>query len=300
MRVLLLGAGGMLGHKLLERLPSHGPPGGHEVTGTVRDAVPDPALAARSPRARLLGGVAAEEFGPVRAALDALRPEAVVNCVGIIKQLQAAKDAIPSIRINALLPHLLAEWCAERGARLVHFSTDCVFRGAAGPYAVDSPADAQDLYGRTKHMGEVAGPGCLTIRSSIVGHELKGHVSLVDWFLSRRGQEAKGYARALYTGLPTVVMADLVARALDEWRDLDGVWQATSAAPISKFDLLGLINAEYGLGVRLTRDEEFHCDRRLDGSAFAARTGWVAPDWPEMVRLMHEDYRASGGGYRGQ
>lgn len=293
MRVLLLGAGGMLGHKLLERLP----PRGHDVTGTVRGALPDPALAARAPRARLLGGVAADAFGPVRAALDALRPEAVVNCVGIIKQLREAKDAIPSIRVNALLPHLLAEWCAANGARLVHFSTDCVFSGAAGPYGPDAPADAPDLYGRTKRMGEVAGPGCLTIRSSIIGHELKGHVSLVDWFLSRRDQDAKGFSRALYTGLPTVVMAELVARALDEWRDLDGVWQAASEA-ISKLDLLALINAEYGLGVRLARDADFHCDRRLDGRAFTARTGWRAPDWPDMVRLMHEDYRASGYGGR--
>ncbi len=294
MRVLLLGAGGMLGHKLLDRLPRRG----HDVTGTVRGALPDAALAARGRGARLVGGIAAEEFGPVRAALDALRPEAVVNCVGIIKQLKAATDAIPSIRVNALLPHLLAEWCAANGARLVHFSTDCVFAGTAGPYAVDAPADAPDLYGRTKHMGEVAGPGCLTIRSSIIGHELKGHVSLVDWFLSRRGQDATGFSRALYTGLPTVVMAELVARALGEWRGLDGVWQATSAA-ISKFDLLALINAEYGLGVRLARDDGFHCDRRLDGAAFTARTGWRAPEWPDMVRLMHEDFRASGYGARG-
>ena len=184
----------------------------------------------------------------------------------------------------------------NRPSRLIHFSTDCVFSGAAGPYAADAPADAQDLYGRTKHMGEVAGPGALTIRSSIIGHELKGHVSLVDWFLSRAGLDATGYAGALYTGLPTVVMADLARRALDEWRGLDGVWQAT-AEPIGKFDLLALINERYGLGVRLSRDEAFHCDRRLDGRAFAARTGWRAPDWPEMVRLMHEDYRASG--YRG-
>ncbi len=120
-------------------------------------------------------------------------------------------------------------------------------------------------------------------------------MSLVDWFLSRCGQDAKGYTRALYTGLPTVVMADLVARALEDWRGLDGVWQATSGA-ISKFDLLALINAEYGLGVRLSRDDEFHCDRRLDGAAFAAHTGWRAPDWPELVRLMHEDFRASGYG----
>lgn len=289
MRVLLLGAGGMLGHKLLERLPAHG----HAVTGTVRDPVPDPALAARAPGARLVGGVAADEFGPVRALLDALRPEAVVNCVGIIKQLKQAKDAVPSIRINALLPHLLGEWCAARGARLVHFSTDCVFSGQRGPYQPDDPADAQDLYGRTKHMGEVAGPGCLTIRSSIIGHELKGHVSLVDWFLSRAGGEARGYARALYTGLPTVVMADLVARALADWRGLDGVWQATSEA-IDKFALLGLINERYGLGVRLSRDEDFHCDRRLDGRAFSERTGWSAPAWPELVRLMHEDFVARG------
>ncbi len=290
MRILILGAGGMLGHKLAGLLSER-----HDVVATVRDAAPPVELAVRLPRVTLRGGLDAVAPDAVAALLRQERPDAVVNCIGIIKQLKAAKDALPSIAINALFPHQLADWCGGIGSRLVHFGTDCVFSGAAGPYRPDAPADAPDLYGRTKYLGEVSGEGCLTIRSSIVGHELKGHVSLVDWFLSQAGGRVKGFANALYTGMPTVVMAEVVRLALEEWTDLEGVWQV-AADPIAKYDLLHLINHIYGLGTRIDRDEAFHCDRRLDGTAFRERTGWEAPPWPAMVASMHADYLASGGG----
>ena len=290
MRILILGASGMLGHKLAQQLAAQ-----HEVTATLREAEAPAKLRALLPGVTLRGGVSAERLDIVASAIAALKPDAVVNCIGIIKQLKAAKDALPSIAINALFPHQVAEVCEVVGARLVHFGTDCVFCGAQGPYKPGDAADSQDLYGRTKFMGEVGGPGCLTIRSSIIGHELKGHVSLVDWFLSQRGGRIKGFANALYTGLPTVVMAEVVRLALTEWRDLDGVWQV-AADPINKYDLLHLINHFYGLGISIDRDEAFHCDRRLDGSAFRARTGWVAPPWPTLVASMHADFIANGGG----
>lgn len=280
----------MLGHMLASMLSAR-----HGVVATVRDTGPSAGLVARLPRVTLRGGIDAGAPDSVSALLRQERPDAVVNCVGIIKQLKAAKDALPSIAINALFPHQLADWCGGIGARLVHFGTDCVFSGAAGSYRPDAPADAQDLYGRTKFLGEVGGAGCLTIRSSIIGHELKGHVSLVDWFLSQAGGRVKGFANALYSGMPTVVMADVVRLALEEWGDLEGVWQV-AADPISKYDLLHLINRIYGLGIRIDRDEAFHCDRRLDGAAFRERTGWEAPPWPAMVASMHADYVASGGG----
>lgn len=290
MRILILGAGGMLGHKLAQLLAAR-----HSVAATLRGEAAG--LAPLLPGVELIPGIGAEQPEAVAALLRQRRPEAVVNCIGIIKQLKAAKDALPSIEINALFPHRLASMCEEIGARLVHFGTDCVFSGKAGPYRPADLADAADLYGRTKLLGEVAGPGCLTIRSSIIGHELKGHVSLVDWFLSQRGGRVKGFANALYTGLPTVVMAEVVERALTEWRDLDGVWQV-AADPINKYDLLQLINYFYGLGIAIDRDEAFHCDRRLDGSAFRERTDWAAPPWPAMIAAMRADYQA-GHGYTG-
>ncbi|MBY0335276.1 MAG: SDR family oxidoreductase [Acetobacteraceae bacterium] len=288
MTVVVLGANGMLGHKLLAHLSATVP----DVVGTIRAAQPSAALRRLAPRARLLGRVHARDHAGLLELLGHLRPTAVVNAIGVIKQRPEAVDAALTLSVNAVLPHRLAKWCAARGVRLIHFSTDCVFSGRAGPYAPEARPDATDIYGQSKALGEVREAGCLTLRCSIIGHGLRDGPSLIDWFLSRRGGEARGYTGALYTGLPTVVMADIVARALSAWRDLDGVWQVASEA-ISKHDLLALVNQRYGLGVRLSRDDAFHCDRRLDGSAFAARTGWRPPAWPELVAAMHADFAAS-------
>jgi dTDP-4-dehydrorhamnose reductase len=281
----------MLGHKVAQLLSSR-----HQVSATLREAEPPIALRMLIPAVRFHGGISAEDTAGIAALLRAERPAAVVNCVGIIKQLRAAKDAVASITVNALFPHQLATLCGEIGARLVHFGTDCVFSGARGPYGPADLADAQDLYGRTKLLGEVGGAGCLTLRSSIIGHELKGRVSLIDWFLSNHGGQVRGFAHALYTGIPTLVMAQLVERAVSEWRDLDGVWQV-AADPISKYDLLQLVNHVYGLGIAIEREETFRCDRRLDGSAFRERTGWQAPPWPAMVAAMYADFVACGAAY---
>jgi dTDP-4-dehydrorhamnose reductase len=286
MRLLVLGAGGMLGHKLIQRLRHQ-----FEIAGSIRATEPDSELATALPKVRLFGGVSAEDLSAVERVLDTYRPQAVVNCIGIIKQTAEAKDPVPSITINALFPHQLGRLCVARNARLIHFSTDCVFSGARGMYTETDPPDAQDLYGRTKLLGEVTGPGCLTIRSSIIGHELRGRLGLLAWFMSQRGGRTRGFANALYTGLTTVAMSDLVASALSQWPDLDGLWQVASD-PISKYDLLGIVNRVYDLGIEIDRDTEFHCDRRLDGSRFRQRTGWSAPPWQTMIEAMHTDHLA--------
>lgn len=285
--VLVLGATGMLGHKLVQRLSAQG----FQVSGTIRSSsIPD------TPAARLaLAG--AHQIQPnvdvlqdaaLQAAIETASPDVVINAVGVIKQHDLAKDAITSIAANAMLPHRAAALCRKRGARLIQFSTDCVFAGRKGPFSEDSPTDAEDLYGRSKLLGEVSGPGCLTIRSSIVGRELRGRSSLIEWFMSQRGGHAKGFAGALYTGLTTSAMSDLIGKLITEHPDVDGVWHVASD-PISKYELLQIVNAQYGLGVTLEREEKFFCDRRLDGSNFAKRTGFHSPDWQTMIREMHGD-----------
>ena len=109
------------------------------------------------------------------------QPVALSVSAVLAKEREAAKDAASAIAINALFPHLLAGLCRERGARLLHFSTDCVFSGRCGPYSESDPSDAEDLYGRTKFLGEVGGVGCLTIRSSIIGREIAGRTGLLEW-----------------------------------------------------------------------------------------------------------------------
>ena len=283
MKILVLGATGMLGHKVLQQLSQ-----GHDVWGSVRST---PQAAPKIPglnRDRLVGGVQASDLDSIRRALDLVAPDAVLNCIGIVKQIDAAKDAITSIGINALLPHQLAQLCGESGARLIHFSTDCVFSGRGGPYRDSDPPDPMDLYGRSKLLGEVDRPGCLTIRTSIVGRELRRGTGLFDWFFSQKGGQVRGYRHALYSGLTTGAMADVVRMVLEGHPDLSGVWQV-SGDPIDKFDLLELVNRIYELGIHIEPDDTFHCDRRLDSSRFREATGWSPPSWQSMIETMHAD-----------
>lgn len=275
MKILVLGAYGMLGHQLVQVLSPR-----HEVHATCRTRRPE--LAPFVPAASLMSGVTAEDLDSVIRAIAQVRPDAVLNCIGVIKQRAEAKDPIPSLTVNSLFPHRLAQLCRAAGARLVHFSTDCVFSGRTGHYAQDAVSDAEDLYGRSKFLGEVGGEGALTIRSSIIGPELDVHSGLLDWFLAQRGKEARGYTGAIYTGFTTEVMAELVETLLTRHAELSGVWQVASPA-INKFELLRLVDRKLGLGVTLHPDTEFRCDRSLDGSLFAARTGFVAPTWDAMT-----------------
>jgi dTDP-4-dehydrorhamnose reductase len=278
MRVLVLGSTGMLGHTILDRLGSE-----FEVAGTIRD---QKSFSCHSfPSVRIYDGVHAGNLDAIDAVIGSMRPDIVINCIGIVKQIKS--HPIESIAINALLPHQLAKLASARNARLIHFSTDCVFSGLRGNYSETDIPDPTDLYGRTKLLGEVDQPGALTLRISVIGHELHHHRGLLDWFRSQRHGRVSGYARALYSGLTTHAMADLLAFLLRSEPGIEGIWHVSGPA-ISKFDLLTIINDIYGTEVRIDRDESFVCDRRLDSTRFRNRTGWQPPTWREMIETMFE------------
>jgi dTDP-4-dehydrorhamnose reductase len=185
-----------------------------------------------------------------------------------------------------MLPHRLAQICALAGARLIHFSTDCVFSGARGNYIETDPLDATDLYGQSKYIGEVAYPHTLTLRTSFIGHELETSNELIEWFLMQEGP-IKGFTGAIYTGLPTVTLAGLV-RDVDLPRpDLSGIYHVASA-PISKYDLLSLVAKVYRKTIDIVPDDKVRIDRSLNGTKFKEATGYVAPPWPSLIEAMHE------------
>jgi dTDP-4-dehydrorhamnose reductase len=283
LRVIVLGASGMLGHKLLQRLRVS-----FDAAGTIRDAKPDSVLKVALGGTKLYADVDARRLASVADAIADWHPSVVVNCIGIIKQIEVANDPVESIATNALFPHQLAQLTTARNAKLIHFSTDCVFSGTRGDYTEDDCPDPTDLYGRTKLLGEVTGHGALTLRTSIVGHELRGHHGLIDWFLNQRGGHAKGFAHARYGGLTTLALVELVADVIRTQPSMDGLWHVSSEA-ISKFDLLQVVNRVYGLGVQLARDETFVCDRSLNSARFRARTGWRPPSWEGMIAAMHAE-----------
>ncbi|MFU8851390.1 dTDP-4-dehydrorhamnose reductase family protein [Micromonospora sp. SL1-18] len=282
-RVLVLGATGMLGHALLREL-SEDPE--LDVYGAARSMEGRGHLYPAGLLARITPAVDATRFDQVRQVLDSVRPDVVVNGVGVIKQRPDVQDAVPTVMLNALLPHLLADACARLGSRLVHVSTDCVFSGDRGGYVEDDRPDPADLYGRSKLLGETTSAPALTLRTSIIGHELTTKRSLLDWFLSQDGQ-VPGFTRAIYSGVTTVELARLLRQVILPREDLTGLYHV-AAEPVSKHDLLRLVADVYGWRGELVPDDDFRCDRSMRADALAEATGYRPPTWPDMIRLMHE------------
>jgi dTDP-4-dehydrorhamnose reductase len=276
----------MLGHKVYQRLLRRFPDTGCTIRGALTEPFYERIDLFRE--GTVLEGADATDFPTLSGRLRELKPEYVVNCVGVIKQRAEAKAAIPSLAINALLPHQLAELTAEWGGRLIHFSTDCVFSGRRGEYREEDPTDAEDLYGKSKALGEVCTENALTLRTSIIGRELSRFASLLEWFLAQRGREISGYTRVIYSGVTTNYLADLVGDLIEDHPTLSGLYQVTSP-PIPKHDLLCLLRAAYDLDVTINEESEVISDRSMVGEKFRLATGYDEPKWPKLVEDLAAD-----------
>jgi len=274
-RVLVLGGTGMLGHTLWRTCAER-----FDAYATIRaDELDGPAAEVLDAR-RTVTGVRAEEPASLARVLDSTEPDAVVNCIGIVKQV--VEDPGVAIAVNAVFPHQLAAACRQRGARLIHVSTDCVFSGESGGYTETDIPDPVDLYGRSKLLGEPATPGVLSIRTSMIGRELMTSNGLLEWFLSESGGGVRGFSRAVFSGPTTPVLSRALADAIESHPSLEGRYHV-SAEPITKHDLLELLRDAFELEVEIERDESVVIDRSLDSTRFREATGWAAPSWPEMV-----------------
>lgn len=281
MKILVVGASGMIGSTMLrvmyEKYPS-------SVIGTVRDPSIgrffDPDVGAH-----LISGVDVEDHDSLVRVLGDVRPDVVINCAGLTKHKPGAEDPLISLPINTLMPHKLSRLCALMGARFIHISTDCVFSGKRGLYTEDDPADAEDVYGKSKLLGEVTYPNSITLRTSTIGRELNSTYGLLDWFLAQK-ESCRGYTKAIFSGLPTVLFARIVRDVVIPNKELSGLFHV-SAEPIAKYDLLQLIAGVYGKAIDIIPDDTFCIDRSLDSSRFHAATGYICPGWDEIINVMH-------------
>ncbi len=284
LRVLVLGASGMLGHAVF-RVLSKSP--ALQVHGSLRQR----AALAYFPAALQTGlhvGVDVLDTDALLTLWARVQPQVVINAVGLIKQLGQANDPLQALPINAELPHRLLRLCKATGARLIHVSTDCVFSGSRGGYLETDTPDARDLYGLSKYLGEVVDePAAITLRTSIIGHELGSRHALIDWFLGQTGQ-VKGYARAVFSGLPTVELAAVIRDHVLPNPELHGLWHV-AAEPISKLDLLRLVAKEYTHTIDIEPSDAVVIDRSLNGDRFQQATGYVTPPWPELLARMHRN-----------
>ncbi|HEX4854378.1 SDR family oxidoreductase [Arenimonas sp.] len=285
MKILVLGADGMLGHQLVASFRDR-----HEVAGTVRKGVTAYAHLAGSLPRRVFDSVDSRNFDSIEEVLCSFAPDAVVNAIGIVKQRQEAKDAVESIVVNSLLPHRLSEFCQARSVRFVHLSTDCVYSGRQGMYEDDAVHDARDMYGRSKSLGEVGGVGSITLRTSIIGLELSRKASLVEWFLAQEG-EIKGFTKAIYSGFTTLEIARVIEGLLVRPGDISGIYNVSSH-PIDKFSLLAMLNERLGRPVSIVPDDKFECDRSLDSSRFRTEFGYEPPSWERMIDELVDQIRS--------
>lgn len=276
----------MLGHELLRQLGTH-----HEIYVTLRQASKAYASFGLFDGKRTYFGVDARSVETLRDVINACRPDALINAIGVVKQRPEASNAIQSLEINALLPHRLAMMCEAAGARLVHFSTDCVFSGRRGKYLETDVSDAEDLYGRTKYLGEPSGEHCVTLRTSIIGRELTRKSGLLEWFLAQRGT-VRGYTKAIFSGFTTLEMSRIVNKVLTARTPLSGVYHVSSE-PISKFELLTMIRDALRLPTEIEPYGEFQCDRSLDSSRFREALAYRPPEWKVMIEELAQDIRGA-------
>lgn len=279
----------MLGHQLLRQWE-----GRHEVRVTLRrdpDAYTDMGFR----QANSYYGIDVVHTEELVGVLADFHPQAVINAVGIVKQQSAAKESIPSIDINALFPHRLAVLCKAVGARLIHMSTDCVFSGRKGNYLESDQSDAEDLYGKSKYLGEVHEAHCVTLRTSIIGTELTRKKSLVEWFLAQNGS-VKGYRKAIFSGFTTIEMSRIIESMLVQYPHVSGLYHVSSA-PISKFELLAKIKEKLGLPVQIVLDDSLDINRSLDSSRFRKEFGYMPPAWDDMLDELTNDIKRGGNDF---
>jgi len=284
MRILILGGDGMLGHQLFKQLKSK-----HDVRVTLRLDLAVYKRFMLFSMENTYPDIDVRSISKLSEVINDFHPDAVVNAIGIVKQLQEANESIPSLQINALFPHRLALLCKGISARMIHLSTDCVFSGEKGNYVESDFSDADDLYGKTKFLGEVTDSHCLTLRTSMIGLELSRKKSLIEWFLAQKGT-VNGYKKVIFSGFTTLELSRVIENLILNYPDASGIYHVSSD-PISKFDMLSLIKEGLKLQIEIIPDESIVCDRSLDSSKFRQEFNYNPPSWKKLVSELCEDIR---------
>jgi dTDP-4-dehydrorhamnose reductase len=280
MKILILGGSGMLGHRLWINLQKD-----HDVWVTIRENNVTFFHSNLLPNDKIRTDVDARNFEQVSRAIASIQPDLVINCIGLIKQYgHIANDPLLAISLNSLFPHKLSLICKVAKIRLIHISTDCIFSGTKGNYVEDDFADSNDTYGRTKYLGEVKYDHCITLRTSIIGRELKNNLGLVEWFLSQNNS-AKGYTKAIFSGVTTDELSKIINNFVIPNQDLSGIYHVSSQ-PIEKYNLLLMLKKEFKKDIDIIPFDDFIIDRSLDSTKFRKATGYNPPTWENMIHQM--------------
>lgn len=285
MKVLIFGAGGMIGHKMFKILGEQG----FKVFGTLKQPIKNYQAFSLFNADNAFENLDILNHTEVLRVLNQVKPDAILNCIGITLRKPEITDLDHCVKVNSEFPQFLKNWCENNNSYLVHFSTDCVFSGKDGPYTEKSYTSAKDIYGRTKALGEVFGSHVLTLRGSMIGTELFGKTELLEWAFSQKNKSIKGFSKAMYSGVTTNVMANLVAKILKSSEKLVGLYQVSSK-PISKYDLLVLLNDSFKLNIQIAKDDSYASEKILSSQKLSEKIGFHCPEWSAMINeLVNEN-----------
>lgn len=276
----------MIGHRMLATLSET-----HETIGVIRrESLGDLSLIPGIKNSNFVFGINAYDLAAVSKVINDYKPQVVLNCIGIVKQLKDSSDHLKSISMNALFPHQLAKICADHNARMIQFSSDCVFDGLKGHYVESDMPNATDLYGKSKALGEIDYlPNVVTMRTSSIGREVFPHGGLIEWFLSNKDKTITGYKKAIYSGFPTKRLANIISSRILPNEQVSGIVHVAGEA-IDKWTLLKMIQDHFQLKMQIDVNDEFVIDRSLNYSLFAKETDFVAPTWKEMIKDLEVDF----------
>ncbi len=283
MKILVLGASGMIGSAIFRVLSNEGH---YEVYGSIRSKELKKFFKDDLNKRLVICSDILDQIQLVRLFSE-IKPNVVINCIGLTKHHKEADDVLLAVSLNTILPHRLADLCEASSARLIHISTDCVFSGSRGNYLEEDDSDATDVYGKSKYLGEVVDKShAITLRTSTIGHELHSSYGLLEWFLAQEGS-CTGFNKAFFSGLPNTAFAEIIRDYIIPSPELYGLYHV-GAASISKYELLKLIAIQYNKSIDIIFDEKFAIDRSLNTGLFSHVTGYHAPSWPQLIKSMYK------------
>lgn len=288
MKILVLGGSGMWGHQAFLKLANHF--GRENVACTLRKSRNHYDKIKIFQNATVYDFVDFTNFDKASEVLSNFKPTWIINCVGLTPRKYDIKNEQLFYQMNSDLPQKLTKWVKDNNSKLIHFSTDCVFTGKKGEYTEKDTPDAQDVYGKSKAQGEIKSSQVLTYRLSKIGREIEGKTELVEWLLSQKGKAVQGFSKAMYSGVTTNFMAAELIRVIENFPEIEGLYQVSSPK-ISKYELLKLLNQVYACGVEIQEKTDYSVDKSLNCDLYAEATGFKKPDWLEMIKAMKNEER---------
>ena len=284
MKILILGGNGMIGHKLYQVI-SKKYPNTWVLFKKKYELVQNNLLYKKD---FVIDDFDVCDFSRLIQLLNNLKVDIIINAIGLTIRRNVYEIQSKSILINSVLPHVLNEWVISNDKRLIHFSTNCVFSGKDGFYNEESFVDSNDFYGRSKALGEIISTNSLTLRSSMIGRELENKTELLEWFLSNKNGTVSGYNKAIYSGITTNCMADFVVKIIENYPDMNGLYNVSSEK-ITKFDLLKLFNEYFDTNITIIPNNLFATNKALNSEKFFKKTGFIKPDWVDLIKDLVND-----------